>query len=102
VPFQEPQLSRNLEFVERLESIAVRLGVTPAALALAWALSVPGVTGAIVGARRPSQLDDWLGAVELELDEQTLAEIETTLAETGAGSDEAPQPPPVAVPPAVR
>jgi aryl-alcohol dehydrogenase-like predicted oxidoreductase len=101
-PFQEPQLSRNLAFVERLEPIAARLAETVAALALAWALAVPGVTGAIVGARRPSQLDDWLGAVELELDEQTLAEIETTLAETGAGSDEAPQPPPVAVPPAAR
>ena len=34
---------------------------TVAALAVAWVLAVPGVTGAIVGARRPAQVDDWLG-----------------------------------------
>jgi aryl-alcohol dehydrogenase-like predicted oxidoreductase len=98
-PFQEPQLSQNLAFVDRLGSIAARLGVTVATVALAWVLAVPGVTGAIVGARRPSQLDDWLGAGDLELDGQALAEIETALAETGAGTDEVPRPPPVAVPP---
>ncbi len=94
--FQEPKLSKSLAFVERLEPIAARLGVTVASLSLAWVLSVPGVTGAIVGARRPSQLDDWLGAGDLELDEQALAEIEASLEATGAGTDELPQPPPVA------
>jgi aryl-alcohol dehydrogenase-like predicted oxidoreductase len=98
-PFQEPQLSRNLTFVERLEPLAARLGVSLASLALAWVLAVPGVTGAIVGGRRPSQLDDWRGADELQLDEQTLAEIEAVLEETGAGTDEVPQPPPVAAAP---
>jgi aryl-alcohol dehydrogenase-like predicted oxidoreductase len=58
-------------------------------------LAVPGVTGAIVGGRRPSQLDDWLGADRMELDERTLAEIDAALRATGAGTDEAPQPPPV-------
>jgi aryl-alcohol dehydrogenase-like predicted oxidoreductase len=94
--FQEPQLSRNLELVDRLEPTAARLGVTVSALAVAWVLAVPGVTGAIVGGRRPSQLDDWLGAGDLELDEQVLAEIEALLVETDAGTDEAPQPPPIA------
>jgi aryl-alcohol dehydrogenase-like predicted oxidoreductase len=94
--FQEPQLSRNVALVDRLEPLAARLGVGVAALAIAWVLAVPGVTAAIVGARRPSQLDEWLGAGELQLDDQLLAEIETQLAETGAGTDEAPQPPPVA------
>ena len=46
------------------------------ALAVAWALAVPGVTGAIVGARRPEQVDDWLPAGDLELDDEALAEIE--------------------------
>jgi aryl-alcohol dehydrogenase-like predicted oxidoreductase len=96
--FQEPQLSKNLALVDRLEPLAARLGVTVAALAVAWVLAVPGVTGAIVGGRRPSQLDDWLGAGDLKLDEQVLAEIEALLEETGAGTDEAPQPPPVAPP----
>ncbi len=99
-PFQEPKLSQNLALVERLEAIAVGLGTTVPSLALAWVLAVSGVTGAIVGGRRPSQLDDWLGADGLELDIKILDEIETALEATGAGTDEPQQPPPVAVPPA--
>jgi aryl-alcohol dehydrogenase-like predicted oxidoreductase len=98
-PFQEPALSMNLALVERLEPIAARLGVTVASLALAWVLAVPGVTGAIVGGRRPSQLDDWLGADTLELASQILAEIEHAVESAGAGTDEPPQPPPVAAAP---
>jgi aryl-alcohol dehydrogenase-like predicted oxidoreductase len=94
--FQEPQLSRNLDLVDRLEPLAARLGVGVSALAIAWVLAVPGVTAAIVGGRRPAQLDEWLAAGELQLDDELLAEIETHLEETGAGTDEAPQPPPVA------
>ncbi len=99
-PFQEPALSRNLALVEALGPIASRLGVTVASLALGWVLAVPGVTGAIVGGRRPSQLDGWLGADRLELDEQTLAEIDSAVQATSAGTDEAPQPPPVVPRPA--
>jgi len=95
-PFQEPQLSRNLALVEGLEPIAARLGISVAAFAVAWVLAQPGVTGAIVGGRRPSQLDDWLGAGDLQLDEQALTEVDALIEETGAGTDEAPQPPPVA------
>jgi aryl-alcohol dehydrogenase-like predicted oxidoreductase len=93
--FQEPDFSRNLALVERLEPIAARLGDTVASLALAWVLAVPGVTGAIVGGRRPSQLDDWLDAADLALDEQAAAEIEVALEETGAGTDDPQQPPSV-------
>jgi aryl-alcohol dehydrogenase-like predicted oxidoreductase len=51
------------------------------------------VTGAIIGGRRPSQLDDWLGAGDVELDQEAVAEIEALLVETGAEADEVPQPP---------
>jgi aryl-alcohol dehydrogenase-like predicted oxidoreductase len=54
------------------------------------------VTAAIVGGRRPAQLEDWLQADALDLDARTLAEIDALLESTGAGTDEAPQPPPVA------
>jgi aryl-alcohol dehydrogenase-like predicted oxidoreductase len=77
--FQEPQLTRGLELVEGLRPIAERLGCSRAALAVAWTLAVPGVTGAIVGARRPGQVDDWLPAGDLELDEPTMREIEALL-----------------------
>jgi aryl-alcohol dehydrogenase-like predicted oxidoreductase len=44
-----------------------------------------GVTGAIVGARRPSQVDGWIAAGDLELTEADLAELEAAIRETGAG-----------------
>ena len=94
-PFQEPKLSQNLALVERLGEVAERLGTTLPALAVAWTLAVPGVTGAIVGARRPEQVDDWLGAADVVLDEATLAELERAIEETGAGVDTPPAPPPV-------
>jgi aryl-alcohol dehydrogenase-like predicted oxidoreductase len=92
--FQEPQLSRNLELVERLRPIAERLGTEVAPLAIAWVLAVPGVTAAIVGARLPEHVDGWLPAADLELGDDVLAEIEAALQETGAGSDEPPLLPP--------
>jgi aryl-alcohol dehydrogenase-like predicted oxidoreductase len=98
-PFQEPALSRNLALVDSLQPIAERLDTSVSALAIAWVLAVPGVTGAIVGGRRPSQLDEWLHADAIELDADTLAEIDALLESTGAGTDDPPQPPPVAVPP---
>jgi aryl-alcohol dehydrogenase-like predicted oxidoreductase len=82
--FQEPQLGRNLALVDRLRPLAERRGIPFAALAVAWTLSVPGVTGAIVGGRRPSQVEEWLPAASLELGPDELAEIEAALAETGA------------------
>jgi aryl-alcohol dehydrogenase-like predicted oxidoreductase len=85
--FQDPRLSRSLALVDRLRPIAERLGCSLPALAVAWTLAVPGVTGAIVGARRPSQLDDWFPAGELELDDATLRELEELLnEEPSAGS----------------
>ena len=92
-PFQEPKLSQNLAFVERARTVAEGLGTTLPALAVAWTLAVRGVTGAIVGARSPEQVDGWLAASDLELDSATLAELERAIDETGAGVDAPPSPP---------
>jgi aryl-alcohol dehydrogenase-like predicted oxidoreductase len=70
--------------------------VTPAAIAVAWTLWFPGVTGAIVGARSPRQVDGWLPAANLELKEDDLADIAANVCATGAGTGPA-SPPPVAV-----
>jgi aryl-alcohol dehydrogenase-like predicted oxidoreductase len=78
--FQEPELSRALAVVDGLRPIAERLGCSLPTLAVAWTLTVSGVTGAIVGARRPAQVDQWLPAGDFDLDEQTLAEIEQLIA----------------------
>lgn len=83
--FQEPKLSANLALVDRLRPVAERLGATLPELSIAWTLAWPGVTGAIVGARSPSQVDGWIGAAEVALDDDDLDEISSALAETGAG-----------------
>jgi aryl-alcohol dehydrogenase-like predicted oxidoreductase len=86
-PFQEPRLSRNLALVDRLTSVAARLGTTLPALAVAWTLATPGVTSAIVGGRRPDQVDGWIPATELRLSERDLSEIEAAIVDTGAGDE---------------
>lgn len=81
--FTEPGLRRNLDLVEALRPIADRHSVGVGAIAIAWTLTVPGVTGAIVGARRPDQVDGWLPAAQVTLDARDLADIAAALAGTG-------------------
>lgn len=74
--FQEPQLTRNLQLVEVLRSIGERHGRSPGEVAVAWTLRHPAVTGAIVGARRPSQIEGTIGAADFRLTPEELAEID--------------------------
>jgi aryl-alcohol dehydrogenase-like predicted oxidoreductase len=74
--FQEPQLSRNLELVEILRKIGDRHGRTPGEVALAWTLSNPAVTGAIVGLRRPDQVNGVVGSLSFRLTPSEISEIE--------------------------
>jgi 1-deoxyxylulose-5-phosphate synthase len=68
-----------LEAVQRLRPIAERLGITMAQLALAWVLREPNVASAIIGASRPEQVEENAAASGVELDEQTLREIDDAL-----------------------
>jgi aryl-alcohol dehydrogenase-like predicted oxidoreductase len=74
--FQEPQLSQNLELVERLHAVADRHHVSLGATAVAWTLRNPAVDGAIVGFRRPDQVDPIVGAANLEVSDDDLATID--------------------------
>jgi aryl-alcohol dehydrogenase-like predicted oxidoreductase len=74
--FHEPELSRYLALVARLAAVADRLAATPGAVAVAWALRNRAVDGAIVGFRRPDQVDPIVVAANLELGEEDVAEIE--------------------------
>lgn len=78
--FQEPRLSRNLELVETLRTVGQRHGRSPGEVAIAWTLRNPAVTGAIVGARRPEQVEGIIGAAELRLTREDLAEIDASRA----------------------
>jgi aryl-alcohol dehydrogenase-like predicted oxidoreductase len=68
---------RILEHVRELRSVAKRLGAEVAAMALAWTLAKDGVTGAIAGARRPEQVAGWIGAADIDLAPETVAQIES-------------------------
>ena len=56
------------------------------AVAIAWTLAWPGMTGAIVGARSPEQVDGWIAGASLVLDPADLDAIADALTRTGAGS----------------
>lgn len=84
--FASPKLERNLALRDALKPIAARHHTSVASVAIAWSLHWPGVTAAIVGARAPEQVDDWVDAPSIALDENDLAEIERALESSGAGS----------------
>ena len=73
--FREPQLSQAFELVERVRRVADRHGVSAGAVAVAWTLRHPAVHGAIVGFRRPDQVDPIVVAADLELSDDDVAEI---------------------------
>jgi aryl-alcohol dehydrogenase-like predicted oxidoreductase len=77
--FNEPKLSRNLKLVELLREIGGEHGVEPGVVAIAWTLRRPAVTAAIVGARRPDQVDGVLPAATFRLGEAEQARIEAFL-----------------------
>jgi len=79
-------LRRNLALADALRPIAERHGATVAAVAVAWTLAWPGVSGAIVGARSPAQVNGWIGAAALALTDTDLAEIAGAIQRTGAGT----------------
>jgi aryl-alcohol dehydrogenase-like predicted oxidoreductase len=84
--FNEPNLGRNLELRDALRPIAQRHGTSVSAVAIAWTLAWPGVTGAIVGARTPAQVDGWIQAASLELTATDLEEIASAIERTNAGA----------------
>ena len=84
--FQRPNIERNLQLRDALVPIAERHGVSVGAVAVAWTLAWDGVTGAIVGARSPEQVDGWIAAASLQLDAGDLQSIEQAIASSGAGS----------------
>ena len=74
--FTEPELSDSLALVDRLAAVAERHDTTPGAVAIAWTLRNAAVDGAIVGFRRPDQVDPLMSAAELELSDDDIATIE--------------------------
>jgi NDP-hexose C3-ketoreductase / dTDP-4-oxo-2-deoxy-alpha-D-pentos-2-ene 2,3-reductase len=78
-------LEANRDAVEAYEKLAAELGVDPADLALAWLLSRPGVTAPIIGPRTVEQLDNSLRALDIKIDEKTLARLDELFPPIGNG-----------------
>lgn len=70
----------SIAAIRKLKPVADDLGVTRAQLALAWVLRQPGISSAITGATKPAQLDETLKAIDITLDDDTLARIDAIMA----------------------
>ncbi len=77
--FQEPLLSRNLKIVDKVTQIAAHVGRSPGEVAIGWVLKNPAVTAAIVGIRSPEQVAGIAGALEYQLDAESIHELDTFL-----------------------
>ncbi|HTJ01570.1 MAG TPA: aldo/keto reductase, partial [Methylovirgula sp.] len=78
-------LERNLKLADAFRPIAEKHKTSVATAAIAWTLAWPGVTGAIVGARSPGQVDGWLDAARIELTADDMHAIAKAIDTTGAG-----------------
>jgi aryl-alcohol dehydrogenase-like predicted oxidoreductase len=67
---------KNFEIVDKVGEVAKKLASNHAAVAVAWTLYQPGVTSAIIGPRNVEQLEDNLAAADLDLDAETLKELD--------------------------
>src|SRR5438270_2013850 len=82
--FTEPNLSRNLAFVERLQEIAKSHNRSAGEVAIAWTLHHPAVTGAIAGARNERQAEGIMRAGNLSLTDEEVDELEAFVSESAA------------------
>jgi len=77
--FGPGNLERSLAVADALRPVADRLGCSVAQLALAWNVRQPGVTAAIAGSRNPEHVRANAAAGDLELDDETLRELDAIL-----------------------
>jgi aryl-alcohol dehydrogenase-like predicted oxidoreductase len=78
--------TRNLALARQVGAVARRLGASVPAVAIAWIRAFPAVTGVVLGARAPAQVDEWLAGSELVLGADDLDELAEAIRSTGAGA----------------
>jgi aryl-alcohol dehydrogenase-like predicted oxidoreductase len=79
--FKEPRLARNLALAQLMGEIGQPHAVSTAAVALGWVLANGAVTGAIVGARSPEQVDGFIAGGDFRLAPEEYARINQFIAE---------------------
>ncbi len=67
---------KNFEIVDKVGEVAKANGTSHAAVAVAWTLAQQGVTSAIIGPRNAEQLEDNLAAADLQLNAETLKDLD--------------------------
>jgi pyridoxine 4-dehydrogenase len=85
--FSRDNVDHNLELVERLREIAAARDVSVAQVAIAWVLSRGEDIVPLVGSRTRERLDEALGALEVTLDDDDLAAIESAVPADAAAGD---------------
>jgi len=85
----QEDLPKHREKIEAYEGLCRELGQEPAVVALAWVLANPAVTAPIIGPRTMEQLDGSLPALELALDEATMAKLDEIFPGPGGAAPEA-------------
>ena len=84
--FQLPALRANLSLRDSLRLVAADHHVSVSAIAIAWTIAWPGVTGAIVGGRSPEQIDGWIAGGSITLTSTDIDRIAEAIERTGAGA----------------
>ena len=82
--FSGENLDRNLALVEALRAVAAAKGASVAQIAIAWVLARGSDIVPLVGARRRDRLDEALGALDIELGDGDMAEIEKAVPKDAA------------------
>ncbi|MEJ2013512.1 MAG: aldo/keto reductase [Anaerolineales bacterium] len=85
----QEEIEQNRSALEAYEKLCRELGEEPAVVALAWLLHQPAVTAPIIGPRTIGQLESSLRALELELDSNTLAQLDEIWPGPGGAAPEA-------------
>jgi aryl-alcohol dehydrogenase-like predicted oxidoreductase len=77
--FHGSRLARNIALADLLREIGQAHGRTAGETAIAWTLRHPAVTAAIVGGRRPAQIDEIIGAADFRLNQEEIEQLEAFL-----------------------
>ncbi|HEY0314410.1 MAG TPA: aldo/keto reductase [Allosphingosinicella sp.] len=68
--------ARGYAVLAALDAVAAETGTNPSTVALAWLAAQPGITAPIASARTPEQLEDFIGAMELELSREQVERLD--------------------------
>ncbi len=90
--FQDDNAPQNLDFVSRLRDLAVARNCTPAQLAIAWVMAQGDDVFPIPGTKKRKYLEDNLGALDVQLSDEDLAEIASALPRDAVHGARYPQP----------